>query len=67
MGGQVRINAQKKVNYEVEVINIQGQNIQQFQWDGEERSISLGPIRTGKYFFRIKSASLLQIIPIIVY
>jgi len=67
MGGQVRINAQKKVNYEVEVINIQGQNIQQFQWDGEERSISLGPVRTGKYFFRIKSASLLQIIPIIVY
>jgi subtilisin family serine protease len=67
MGGQVRINAQKKVNYEVEVINIQGQTIQQFQWDGEEKSISLGPVRTGKYFFRIKSASLLQIIPIIVY
>lgn len=67
MGGILHLSSYKLDNYNVEVWNIQGQLVQQFDWQGEEKNISLGPLRAGKYFFRIKSASLLNIIPIIVY
>lgn len=67
MGGTVRLSSNQSADYEVEIWNIQGQIVNQFTWKGEEKNISLGPIRSGKYFFRIKSASLLKIVPIIVY
>jgi subtilisin family serine protease len=67
IGGNLHLSSSQKMPYEVEILNIQGQVIQQFNWEGEEKNISLGPIRAGKYFFRIKSASLMKIIPIIVY
>lgn len=67
MGGNLYFSSTNPNSYSVELINIQGQHIQEFNWQGEQRSISLGPIRSGKYFIRIKSASLLKIVPIIVY
>lgn len=67
MGGTIHLHANQPADYEVEVLNIHGQLVNQFSWKGEDRNFSLGPIRPGKYFFRIKSAYLLKIIPIIVY
>jgi subtilisin family serine protease len=67
MGSAIHFTSNKNLPYEVEMLNINGQIIQQFHWEGEEKNISLGPLPSGKYFFRIKSASLLQIVPIIVY
>ena len=67
MGGNVFLSSSNAMSYVVELLNIHGQTVQEFNWMGEQRSISLGPIRSGKYFIRIKSASLLKIVPIIVY
>ncbi len=67
IGGNLHLSAGETMDYEVEILSIHGQIIQQFHWKGEEKNISLGPIQPGKYFFRIKSAYLPQIIPIIVY
>lgn len=67
LGDPLTIKSAEKIKADVELVNMQGQIILFTNWEGVEKIISLGPIPSGKYFFRIKSASLLKIIPIIVY
>lgn len=67
LGDPLTILSAEKIKADVELVNMQGQILLFMNWEGVEKNISLGPIPTGKYFFRIKSASLLKIIPIIVY
>jgi len=67
LGELLTIKSGEKINAVIELINLQGQVVSLMNWDGDEKTISLGPIPSGKYFFRIKSASLLKILPIIVY
>ncbi|RVU27032.1 T9SS type A sorting domain-containing protein [Sandaracinomonas limnophila] len=67
IGSSFHLSSSIAGEYSVNIINTNGQILQNFNWQGEEKNISLGPIAPGKHFIQIKSASLLRIIPIIVY
>jgi len=67
IGSSFHLSSSIAGEYSVNIINTNGQILQNFNWQGEEKNISLGPIAPGKHFIQIKSASLLRIIQIIGY
>lgn len=64
IGQKLHLQRDESTKVEVKLLNSLGQEILQFDWESDFKEIYLGPIQTGKYYFRFTSDLYQKVLPI---